>query len=280
MKIGIAYPQIELRGDPAALLKYALEAERLGLEQLLAYDHPLGAQHANRDPKLTGPYTEADPFHDPLMMFAYLAGQTTRLQFASGVMVLPQRQTALVARQVADLALLSGGRFTLGVGPGWNYVEYQALGADFHTRGKKLNEQIRLLRLLWSGEVVDFSGDFHRIDRAAINPAPRRQVPIYVGGFADAAFRRGAKLGDGFLFGNGYGDVFECLSRLEGYLAEEGRGSDPFGKHLILNNLPDIPAIVERSLAWRDRGGTGVSIEPMRRGLDSLEAHLDFMHAA
>lgn len=277
MKVGIVYPQIELQGDPASLVAYAIEAEKLGLRQLVAYDHPLGAEHANRDPKLTGPYTQDDPFHDPFMMFAYLAAVTKRLEFSSGILVLPQRQTALVARQAADLDLLSGGRLTLGVGPGWNYVEYQALGTDFHMRGKRLNEQVVLLRELWSGKVVDFEGQFHRVDRAALNPAPKRQIPVFIGGFADAAFRRGAKLGDGFIFADGYGDVFECLATIDRYLDEEGRDRSKFGKHLLMVKVPDGQEAVDRARRWMDAGGTHVSIEPQRRGFTTLEAHLDFM---
>src|SRR5579859_7003504 len=150
MEIGVVYPQIELGGSPAALRRFATAAEELGYSHLVAYDHVLGAVHQGREPALMGPYTEQDPFHDPLVMFAYLAGLTTRLGFFSGILILPQRQTALVARQAADLDLFSGGRFRLGVGVGWNYVEYDALGQDFHTRGKRQEEQIELLRRLWT----------------------------------------------------------------------------------------------------------------------------------
>src|SRR5271154_5397908 len=135
MDIGVAYPQIELHGDPIAVGQFGRAVEDLGFDHLLAYDHVLGAVHADRTPKLLGPYTERDPFHDPFVMFAYLAGITERIGFATGILVLPQRQTALVARQAADVDLLSAGRLRLGVGIGWNDVEYQALGQDFTTRG-------------------------------------------------------------------------------------------------------------------------------------------------
>ena len=133
MQIGVIYPQTELRGDPEAVRQFALAAERLGYQHISAYDHVVGASHDDRDPPLWGPYTEADPFHDPFVLFAYLAG-ITKLDFATDVMILPQRQTVLVAKQAADLDLLSGGRFRLGVGTGWNYVEYEALGYDFASR--------------------------------------------------------------------------------------------------------------------------------------------------
>jgi probable F420-dependent oxidoreductase len=150
MQIGVVYPQNELRGDPTAVRRIGRAVEDLGFDHLLAYDHVLGAVHADRTPQLTGPYTEHDPFHDPFVMFAYLAGVTERIRFGTGILVLPQRQTALVARQAADVDLLSGGRLRLGVGVGWNYVEYEALGQDFRTRGARQEEQIELLRRLFT----------------------------------------------------------------------------------------------------------------------------------
>jgi probable F420-dependent oxidoreductase len=150
MEIGVVYPQIELGGDPVAVRRFGTAVEDLGFDHLLTYEHVLGAVHADRTPELTGPYTEDDPFHDPFVMFAYLAAITERIKFATGILVLPQRQTALVARQAADVDLLSGGRLRLGVGVGWNHVEYEALGEDFHTRGARQEEQIELLRRLFT----------------------------------------------------------------------------------------------------------------------------------
>src|SRR6201986_3853919 len=133
LQIGAVYPQIELGGDPAAVRQIGTGIEELGFDHLLAYEHVLGAVHADRTPPLTGPYTEHDPFHDPLVMFAYLAGITRRIQFATGILVLPQRQTALVARQAADVDLLSGGRLRLGVGVGWDYVQDEGVRGGFRT---------------------------------------------------------------------------------------------------------------------------------------------------
>ena len=177
VQIGVVYPQIELGGDPTAVRRFGRAVEELGFDYLLAYDHVLGAVHAGRTPRLTGPYTERDPFHDPFVMFAYLAGMTERIGFATGVLILPQRQTALVARQAADVDLLSGGRLRLGVGVGWSPVEYQALGQDFRSRGARQEEQIELLRRLFTEPVVDFVGRFDRVDRAALVPKPARSVP-------------------------------------------------------------------------------------------------------
>src|SRR5450755_2590226 len=200
MQIGVVYPQIELRGDADAVRRIGKAVEDLGFDHLLAYDHVLGAVHGGRRPPLIGPYTENDPFHDPFVLFAYLAGITQRIGFATGVLVLPQRQTALVARQAADVDLLSGGRLRLGVGVGWNHVEYEALGQDFGTRGARQEEQIELLRRLFTEPVVDFSGRFDRVDRAALVPKPTRSIPIWLGGSSEAAFDRAARLADGFIF--------------------------------------------------------------------------------
>ena len=157
MKIGVVYPQTELGGDPIAVRRIGKAVEDMGFDYLLAYDHVLGAEHSDRTPQLPGPYAERDPFHDPFVMFGYLAGITERIAFATGVLVLPQRQTAPVARQAADVDLLSGNRLRLGVGVGWNHVEYEALGQDYRTRGARQEEQIGLLRRLFTEPVVDYT---------------------------------------------------------------------------------------------------------------------------
>ena len=215
MEIGVAYPQIELRGDPAAVREFGSAVEGLGFDHILAYDHVLGAVHADRAPQLTGPYTEHDPFHDPFVMFAYLAGITERIHFTTGILILPQRPTALVARQATDVDLFSGGRLRLGVGIGWNYVEYEAMGQDFHTRGARQEEQIELLRRLFTEPVVDFSGRFDRVDRASLVPKPTRPIPIWLGGSGEKAFVRAARLADGFIFfGGGVDHAIDSWERL------------------------------------------------------------------
>ena len=215
MQIGAVYPQNELGGDPAVVRRIGRAVEELGFHHLLAYDHVLGVVHADRARQLPGPYAEHDPFHDPFVMFAYLAAITERIGFATGILVLPQRQTALVARQAADVDLLSGGRLRLGVGVGWNHVEYEALGQDFATRGARQEEQIGLLRRLFTEPVVDFSGRFDRVDRAALVPRPARPVPIWLGGSGEAAFDRAARLADGFIFfGGGIDHVANAWERL------------------------------------------------------------------
>ncbi|MGI9624702.1 MAG: LLM class flavin-dependent oxidoreductase, partial [Acidimicrobiales bacterium] len=172
MQVGATYPQTELRGDPEAVHRIGLAVEEFGYESLLAYDHVVGAEHADRDPELWGPYQESDPFHCPFMMFSYLAGITDNIDFVTGVIILPQRQTALVAKQTTDLDLLSGERLRLGVGTGWNYVEYEALGQNYDDRGPRLSEQIELLRRYWTEPLFSFEGEFDRITRGNINVRP------------------------------------------------------------------------------------------------------------
>jgi probable F420-dependent oxidoreductase len=279
MQIGVVYPQIELGGDPAAVRRIGRAVEDLGFDHLLAYDHVLGAVHANRARPLTGPYTENDPFHDPLVMFAYLAGITDRIGFATGVVVLPQRQTALVARQAADVDLLSGGRLRLGVGVGWNYVEYEALGQDFGTRGSRQEEQIKLLRRLFTEPVVDFSGRFDRVDRAALVPKPARPIPIWLGGSSDAAFDRAARLADGFIFSGG-GDidyVVDAWDRLRDRVDKLNRSVEDFGGEYVVlprNGAGELSGKVD---SWRNAGGTHVSVATMGMSLGTADAHIDYL---
>jgi probable F420-dependent oxidoreductase len=278
MQIGVVYPQIELGGDPSAVRRIGTAIEELGFDHLLAYDHVLGAVHADRTPPLTGPYTEHDPFHDPFVMFAYLAGITERIQFASGVLILPQRQTALVARQAADLDLLSGGRFRLGVGVGWNHVEYEALGQDFRTRGAREEEQIELLRRLFTEPVVDFSGRFDRIDRAALVPKPTAPVPIWLGGSSEVAYERAARLADGFIFiGSGADHTVETWTRLRDRVRQHGRSAEAFGGDYVALPEGGVGAIAAEVDAWREAGGTHVSVATMGLGLDSADAHVEYL---
>ena len=278
MKIGAVYPQIELRGDPEAVRHIGTAVEALGYDHLLAYDHVLGAAHAAREPKLTGPYTERDPFHDPLVMFAHLAALTRRLELVTGILILPQRQTALVARQAADVDLLSGGRLRLGVGIGWNHVEYEALGQNFRTRGARQEEQVELLRRLWSESLVSFAGRFDHIERACINPRPARPIPIWFGGFSEAAYRRAARLGEGFIFTGPPERAIEGWALLQQHLRAAQRESAPFGRELIVGSLDKTPAEVASRVDWcREWGCTHVAITTMNKGFSTVEAHLEFL---
>jgi probable F420-dependent oxidoreductase len=275
MRFGLVYPQVELGGDPQAVHDIGVGTEALGFDHLLVYDHVVGAEHADREPPLWGPYTERDPFHDPLVMFGYLAAVTSRIELATGVMILPQRQTVLMAQQAADADLLSRERVRLGVGTGWNYVEYDALGQDFAARGARLDEQIGLLRRMWTEPLVTFDGRFDHVERGCINPRPRRQIPIWIGGFAEPAFRRGGRLGDGFMFAGDVDAALAGLARVRHHLSAAGRSADGFGLELVATrakSAADVAATAER---WEAAGGTHLSVVTMRLGLDTAAAHLD-----
>jgi len=278
MQVGIVYPQTELGGDPAAIRKIGRAVEDLGFDHILAYDHVLGAVHADRTPRLPGPYNEHDPFHDPFVMFGYLAGITERIGLATGILILPQRQTALVARQAADVDLLSGGRLRLGVGVGWSHVEYEALGQAFASRGARQEEQIQLLRQLFTEPVVDFSGRFDRIDRAALAPKPARPIPIWLGGSGDRAYERAARLADGFIFfGGGVDNAIAAWSSLRDRVAGAGRSVDGFGGEYVALSGSNLGELSDEIDTWSDAGGTHVSVVTMGLGLGSVDEHIEFM---
>ena len=279
MKFGVVYPQTELGGDPRALHDIAVTVDRLGFDSILFYDHVVGADHAERDPAWWGPYTERDPFHDPFVAFGYLAGITERIELAIGVLILPQRQTVLVAQQAADADLLSAGRVRIGVGTGWNWVEYDALGQEFATRGARLDEQIPFLRRLWSEPLVTFDGRFDRIERGCINPRPARPIPIWIGGFGEAAFRRAGRLGDGFSFAGGVDDAIDGLGRVRYHLADNGRADASFGTELIMTRARTVQDVVDTAERWQEAGGTHVAVLTMRLELATAQAHVDHISA-
>lgn len=278
MKAGVVYPQIELGGDTGAVKAFAQAAEELGYDHIVIYDHVLGAVHDGREPKLTGPYKETDPFHEPLVTYAYLAGITKHLELVTGVIILPQRQTALLAKQAADVDLFSDGRLRLGVGVGWNWVEFDALEmpGHFRRRGKRQENQIALMRKLWAEPVVDHKDADHRIDRAGILPRPKRQIPIWLGGFSDTAYERAARIGDGFLFsGRTQTEAVQIKAKIEARLRELGRDVGAFGFESIQqygrgdNRWPGDIA------AWRDAGGSHISVATMGANLKTVDAHIE-----
>lgn len=278
MKAGVIYPQIELGGDPGAVKAFAQAAEALGYDHMVIYDHVLGAEHAGREPALTGPYKETDPFHEPLVTYAYLAGVTEKLGLATGVIILPQRQTALFAKQAADVDLFSDGRLRLCVGVGWNWVEYDALemSEHFRRRGKRQELQIALIRKLWEQPVVDHQDSDHRIDRAGILPRPKRQIPIWLGGFSEIAYDRAARIADGFLFsGRSQTEAVKIKARIETRLAELGRGGDAFGFESIQQYSRGGNQWPGDITAWRDAGGSHISVVTMGANLTTVDSHID-----
>ena len=276
MQVGVTFPQAEIGADPKAIRYYAQAAEDLGYEHLLAYDHVLGADPSNRE-GWRG-YTHKTMFHEPLTLFCYLAAITQSLEFVSGVIVLPQRQSALVAKQAAEVDVLSGGRLRLGVGIGWNAVEYEALGEDFRMRGARIEEQIEVMRLLWTREVVSFEGKYHRIDEAGINPLPvQRPIPVWMGARADVGLRRTARMADGW-FPLGLPDerMREAVKRLRGYAEEAGRDQESVGieARLDVGRVPPEEWIAQTE-AWRSLGATHISVNTMNAGLGSPQEHVE-----
>jgi probable F420-dependent oxidoreductase len=276
VQVGVTFPQAEIGADPEVIRDYAQAAEDLGYEHLLAYDHVLGADPSNRE-GWRG-YTHKTMFHEPLTLFSYLAAITQRLELVSGVIVLPQRQTALVAKQAAEVDVLSGGRLRLGVGIGWNAVEYEALGENFSTRGARIEEQIEVMRLLWSQEVVSFEGKHHRIDEAGINPLPvQRPIPVWMGARADVGLRRTARMSDGwFPLGPLDERMREAVKRLRGYVEEAGRDPASVGieARLDVSRVPPEEWKAQTE-AWRSFGATHISINTMNAGLGSPQEHVE-----
>jgi probable F420-dependent oxidoreductase len=267
MEFGAVFPTCEIGNDPSAVRDFAQAAEELGYAHLITYDHVLGAVHAEREPALMGPYTERDPFHEPMVLFGYLAALTQRIRLATGVMILPQRQTALVAKQAAELAFLSGGRFVLGVGTGWNWVEYESLNESYANRGARLDEQVELLRRLWREPVVDFDGKHHRVDRAGILPLPAADIPIWFGGFSKPAIRRAARVGDGFLFGASIPPMQSLCSQLFEELEAQGRSRQDFAADTIIHYSEGPDNWRSQAETWKALGATSISMRAMDTGV-------------
>jgi probable F420-dependent oxidoreductase len=281
MKIGVVFPQTEFGNDPFAIRDYAQTAEALGYTHIVADDHVLGA-NPDRPGGWTGPFTHRTPFHEPFVLFACMAAYTTRIEFAPGAIILPQCQTALVAKQAATLDVLSGGRVRLGVGLGWNTVEYAALNADFPTRSKRITEQVEVLRELWTKPLVNFTGKYHTIPDAGLNPLPiQRPIPIWFGGSADAALKRAARVADGWLsIFRVFSEVQRGIGVIEQALKANGRARSDFGIEGRLNYGRGRHDEWRTSLqAWRDAGASHVSFDTMGAGLTTPQAHIDAIRA-
>ena len=275
MKIGVVFPQTEIGADPAVAAKFATTAESLGYDHLLAYDHVLGANTASR-PDWQGPYTMNSMFQEPLVLFAYLAGLTKTLEFASGVIILPQRQTALVAKQAACVDVLSNGRLRLGIGTGWNDVEYEALGENFNNRGKRSEEQIDLLRKLWADEAVTYDGEWHKITDAGLNPLPvNKSIPIWLGGMAPQVIDRVGRLADGwFPFANK--DLANQIEQVREAARTAGRDPEDIGIECIVPTNTDV----DRLKSLQEIGVSHVAMVTMNQELADPTAHIDAISSA
>jgi len=280
MQLGVVFPQTEIGADPKAVRDFVQAAEDMGYEHLIVFDHVLVA-YATHYPEWQGPYTSSDMFHEPFVLYGYLAAYTRRLELVTAVIILGQRQTALVAKQAAEVDVLSGGRLRLGVGIGWNAVEYEALGENFHNRGKRSEEQIAVLRALWTQEVVDFHGRWHHITHAGINPLPvQRPIPLWLGGGGtnvEAVIERVGRLADGWFPQFAPDAVGQAtIERMHGYARAAGR--DPRsvnveGRITIASSLPDTWSQLAED--WSTVGATHLSVNTMRAGLRTPDAHID-----
>ena len=276
MRLGAIFPQTEIGSDPAAVRDYAQAVEEMGYQHILAYDHVLGANTASR-PGWSGPYTSETAFHEIFVLFGYLAAITQRVELVTGVVILPQRQTALVAKQAAAVDVLSGGRLRLGVGVGWNEVEYQALNEDFHDRGARIEEQITLLRALWGQTAITFHGRWHTVEDAGINPLPARQIPIWIGGSADVTLRRVARIGDGWLPQMPPNTLArDMMAKLHEYIREAGRPESAVSieARLTLSRTPEADWR-QYAADWQALGATHLGVNTMGMGFQTLDQHLD-----
>ena len=290
MRIGVSLPQREpgLGTDIGAITEFTKAAESMGYDHVRTGEHVLGANAASR-PGWPGPYTHADLWHEPFVLFGYLAAFTNTLEFVTSIVILPQRQTALVAKQAAALDLVSGGRLRLGIGVGWNPVEFEALGEDFSTRGRRIEEQIEVMRALWTQELVTYRGRWDTITDAGLNPMPvQRPIPIWIGGGpgsaggtsaagADRVLRRIARMADGwFPFVGPETGAREAIATLHDYIGQEGRDISEVGIEgsvSVAGTTED--GWVQQASAWKELGATHLSVNTAGAGFTSLDQHLD-----
>jgi probable F420-dependent oxidoreductase len=277
MDIGVVFPQTEIGQDPAAIRDYAQAVEAMGYTHILTFDHVLGA-NPERPGGWKGPYTYRHAFHEPLVLFGFLAGVTRRVGLATGILILPQRQTALVAKQAATVDVLSGGRLRLGVGVGWNAVEFEALGENFTNRGKRIEEQIEVMRALWGKELVTLDGQWHHVPDAGINPLPaQRPIPIWMGGETPVVVERAARLADGWMphFRPG-AESQAIVDRLHERVKAAHRDPVRFGieGRMTLSQIEPGQWAPELA-AWRTmRGITHLCVNTMNLGLKTPDEHV------
>jgi probable F420-dependent oxidoreductase len=279
MKIGVVFPQTEIGQDPAMIRDYAQAVEAMGYTHILAFDSVIGA-NPDRPGGWDSQYDYRHPFHEPFALFAFCAAVTRRIELATGVLILPQRQTTLVAKQAAEVDVLSGGRLRLGIGVGWNPVEFEALGENLHDRGRRVEEQIEVMRLLWTQELVTYAGRWHRVPDAGIKPLPvQRPIPIWMGGESEVVLRRAARLADGWItlqtFRPGPASQ-RTIDRLHGLVREAGRDPATFGieGRVALAKLPPAEWATELA-AWRAmRGITHLCVNTMGLDLPGPDEHV------
>ncbi len=265
MRIGIVFPQFEIGLEATNIRDFAQAAEDLGYQHLTSFDQIIGLDRHSR-PDWPYVHDAEDMFHEVFVMFGYLAAVTSRIELTTGILVAPMRGTALIAKQAAEVDVLSGGRMRLGVGVGVKPAEFEACGFDFHNRGKRVDEQIDFMRKLWQSDIIDYQGEFHTVEKGGLNPLPiQRPIPIWIGGISKAAIRRTAQLGDGWL-PNFQADDFgrRCIEQMWEKAEQYGRDPKSIGIEAtvtIIDRNPD--QLTEEIEAWRDMGATHVSVSTL-----------------
>jgi probable F420-dependent oxidoreductase len=273
MRIGAVFPQTEIGADPGGVRAFAEAVQELGFEHLHAYDHVLGAERASH-PGFQGPYDSESMFHEILVVFGFIAAVAPRLELVTGIVIAPQRQTALLAKQAAEIDILTGGHFRLGLGLGWNAVEYEALGMNFHDRGRRLDEQVELMRRLWTEPVVTFEGRWNKVTAAGLYPLPVQQpIPIWIGGYADRALQRAARVAEGYFPRMANAPPPE-VERVRELVREEGREPDSFGIDARVDIGQGTPDDWRAAVdTWREAGASHVTLVTMGGGLAGPDAH-------
>ncbi len=280
MEFGAVFPHNEMGTDPGAVKAFAQGVEALGATHLLIYDHVLGAD-PDRPGGWKGPYDKDVAFHEPLTTLAYIAAVTDKLQLMTTVLILPQRQTALVAKQAAQVAILSNNRLRLGVGTGWNKIEYEALGVPFEGRGARQTEQVKLLRELWTSDSLNFDGQFHKVSAASILPRPSAPVPIWFGGSAPALLKRCGEHGDGWIPLMGANDnARACIETIRNHREAAGKSMDGFGIQAQAQFSGGTPERwASHASKWRDLGCTHLAIATQNAGETDVDGHLGRIEA-
>lgn len=287
IQIGALFPQNDFPLDREAIKDFAQSAEQIGYDHILVYDHVLGANTDRPDRAKGFVYNHKDPFHEPFVLFGYFAAVTHKVGLCTGVIILPQRQTALVAKQAASLDFLSGGRLRLGVGIGWNAVEFEALGEDFQNRAPRVVEQIRLMRRLWTKPLVTFEGKYHRVTDAGLLPLPvQRPIPVWMGGAqnpnldeknVDRVLRRMGRLADGWILtGRPTEEAGRRFKRLLEHAKAAGRDTSMIGFEGAVNYGDGNPdAWREQFNSWKAIGATHITFQTRGNGFKTATQHVD-----
>jgi len=279
MRVGIAFPTTDIGNDPMVIRDFVQAAEELGYDHLTIIDHVIQGRQGKggwRDF-----YSLKNPFHEVFVVLGYIAALTKRIELCPAVLIMPQRQTVLVAKQAAEIDVLSAGRLRLGVGLGWNALEYGALGENFHDRGRRMEEQVEVLRRLWSEELVTFRGRWHTIEDAGLNPLPvQRPIPLWFGAFEERAIRRAGRLGDG-LFVNprvGASEARDSVRFLREAAVSVGRDPAAIGIDATLHvGDRGMQEIATEAEEWRGLGATHVTLRTMYSGMGGIGDHIDAM---